>query len=51
MLAHSGAAGGRAVHRDDAAAAFATDGVGGEALAIGDVPDVDLFVFLDVGGP
>lgn len=29
--------------------AFGTDGVGGEAFAVVDVPDLDLFVFQDVG--
>ena len=40
--------GGGAVDRDDAGAGFGANGVGGEALAVVYVPDVDLFVFLDV---
>jgi len=50
QVAHAGAACGRAVHRDHAAAALALDGVGDEAFAVVDVPDVNLFVFADVGG-
>src|SRR5574342_430655 len=41
--------GGGAVHRDDAAAPRALDGVGGEARPPGDVPDVDLLVRPDAG--
>ena len=44
-----GTAGSRAIDRNDARSAFGADGVGGETLAVVYVPDVDLFVFLDVG--
>ena len=50
QIARAGTAGGRAVHRDHAAAALALDGVGDKALAVINVPDVNLFVFHDVGG-
>ena len=49
QVAHRGASRRRAVERDDATAAFGTDRVGDEALAIGDVPDVHLLVLADVG--
>ncbi|MNR68220.1 hypothetical protein D3C85_1926490 [compost metagenome] len=49
QVAHSGAACGRSVHGNHAGAALALDRVGGEALAVVDVPDVDLFVLDDVG--
>jgi hypothetical protein len=43
-----GAARSRTIHRDDAGAALGAQGVGREALAVVDVPDVDLFVLTDV---
>jgi hypothetical protein len=46
----AGAPSRRSIHRDDAAAALALDGVGDEAFAVVDVPDVDLLVLGDVGG-
>ena len=50
QLAHAGTTCGRAVDRNHARAAFAFDGVGDEAFAVVDVPDVDLFVLTNVGG-
>ncbi len=50
QVAHGGVACSRAVDRDHAAAALALDGIGDEALAVVDVPDMDLFVFDQVGG-
>ena len=37
------------VDRDDLRTFLAADGVGGEALAIVDVVDLDLFIFTDAG--
>ena len=42
-------AGGRTVDRNNARTALTADGIGREALAIVDVPDVDLLVFADIG--
>ena len=41
---------GRAVYRDHTAAPLCTDGVGGEALAVVDIVDVDHLVFVNAGG-
>jgi hypothetical protein len=41
---------GRAVHRNHACPTLAANGRGDEALAVVDVPDVDLLVLCDVGG-
>ena len=40
---------GGAVHRNDAGIARGTDGIRRETFAIGDVVDLDLLVFVDVG--
>src|SRR5690606_29739329 len=48
-VADLGLVGGGAVDRDDARAGFAANGVGGEALAVVDVVDLDLLVFADAG--
>gem|GEM_PF-33872 len=50
QITHGSTARGRAVDRDHAAAALALDGIGDEALAVVDVPDVHLLVLDDVGG-
>ena len=50
QVAHGGAARGRAVERDDAAAARGAQRVGDQALAVVHVPDVHLFVLAQVGG-
>jgi hypothetical protein len=50
QVTHTGAACGRAVDRNHARATLAFDGVGDEAFAVVDVPDVDLFVLTNVGG-
>ncbi len=42
-----GLVGGGAVYGDDAGVVLCADGIGGEALAVGDVVDVDLLVFVD----
>jgi hypothetical protein len=49
QVALGGTARGRAVHGNHAAATLALDGVGGEAFAVVDVPDVDLLEFADAG--
>ena len=45
-----GAARSGSVDGNHAAAAFALDGVGHKTLAVVDVPDMDLFVFSNIGG-
>src|SRR5690606_25316078 len=48
-MANAGLVRGGAVDRDDLRAFLAADGVGGEALAVVDVVDLDLFVFTNAG--
>jgi hypothetical protein len=50
QVAHAGTTCSRAVDRNHARTTLAFDGVGDEAFAVVDVPDVDLFVLTDVGG-
>jgi hypothetical protein len=50
QVTHAGSACGRPVDRNHARAALAFDGVGDEAFAVVDVPDVDLFVLTNVSG-
>jgi hypothetical protein len=47
-IARRGAARCRTIHRDDTGSALGAQGVGREALAVVDVPDVDLFVLTNV---
>src|SRR5450830_1178882 len=48
-VADAGLVGGGTVHRDDPRAFLAANGIGGEALAVVDVVDLDLFVLTDPG--
>lgn len=50
QVAHAGPARGRTVDGNHARAALALDGVGHKALAVVDIPDMDLFVLSNVGG-
>ena len=50
QVTHAGAACGRNVDRNHVRATLAFDGVGDEAFAVVDVPDVDVFVLTNVGG-
>ena len=49
-VAGGGPARGGAVDGNDPRSPLGADGVGGEALAVIDVPDVDLLVLADIGG-
>ena len=49
QITHRSPARGRAIDRDDAAAALGADRVSDETFAVVDVPDMDLFVFANIG--
>lgn len=49
QIAIRGTACGRAIHRNHACPTLTANGVGDEALAVVDVPDVNLLVLCDVG--
>ena len=43
-IADAGAVGRRTVNRNNSRTAFCRDGIGGETLAVGDIPDINGFV-------
>lgn len=48
-IADAGTVGRRTVDRNNSRAALCRDGVGGETLAVGDIPDINGFVFENTG--
>ena len=48
-IADTGAVGRRTVNRNNSRTAFCRDGISGETLAVGDIPDIDGFVFENTG--
>lgn len=48
-IADTGAVGRRTVNRNNSRTAFCRDGISGETLAVGDIPDINGFVFENTG--